>query len=75
MEEMRNAHTVSDGKPEGKKPLGRSKCKWKDNFKMDLRDIGYEGVDRIKLAQDSVQCHTLVNIVKTFGFNKRQKIS
>jgi len=38
MGEMRNAYKISVRKPEGKKQLGRSKCKWKDNIKMDLRE-------------------------------------
>jgi hypothetical protein len=37
---------------EGKKPLGRLKCEWKDNFKMVLREIGWGGMDWIDLAQD-----------------------
>jgi hypothetical protein len=32
------------GKPEGKKPLGKSTCRWKDNIKMDLREIGWESI-------------------------------
>jgi len=38
------------GKPEGKKPLGRPKCKWDDNIKMDLQELGCGGVDCIDLA-------------------------
>jgi hypothetical protein len=34
----RNAYTVLVGKPEGKRPLGRSRCRWEDNIKMDLRE-------------------------------------
>jgi hypothetical protein len=40
------------GKPEGKRPLGRPRCKWVDNSKMDLRDIGGDGMDWIDVAQD-----------------------
>jgi hypothetical protein len=43
------------GKPEGKKPLGRPRHRWVDNIKMDLREIGWEGMDRIDLAQDRDQ--------------------
>jgi hypothetical protein len=32
-------------KPEGKIPLGRPRCKWFDNIKMDLREIGWDGID------------------------------
>jgi hypothetical protein len=41
------------GKPEGKRPLGRPRCRWIDNIKMDLFEIGLGSVDWIGLAQDS----------------------
>jgi hypothetical protein len=41
------------GKPEGKRPLGRPRCRWVDNIMMDLLEIGWGGVDWIGLAQDS----------------------
>jgi hypothetical protein len=40
------------GKPEGKRPLGRPKRRWLDNYKMDLREIGWGGMHWIDLAQD-----------------------
>jgi hypothetical protein len=40
------------GKPEGKRPLGRPRRKWVDNNTTDLRDIGWEGMNWIDLAQD-----------------------
>ena len=40
MEQPRNAHRVLVGKPEGKRPLGRSRRRWEDNIKMDLREVG-----------------------------------
>ena len=36
----RNAYRVVVGKPERKKPLGRPRCRWEDDFKMDLKEIG-----------------------------------
>jgi len=39
------------GKPEGKRPLGRDRCKQEDNIKMDLQEVGCGGMDWIKLAQ------------------------
>jgi hypothetical protein len=51
------------GKPEGKRPLARSKCGWKNNIKMALREIGWGGVDLIGLAQDTDQWKVLVNTV------------
>jgi hypothetical protein len=38
------------GKPKGKRPLGRSRDRWEDGLKMDLREIGWEGVEWIHLA-------------------------
>jgi hypothetical protein len=35
-----NAYRILVGKPEGKRPLGRPRCRWEDNIKMDLREIG-----------------------------------
>jgi CRISPR/Cas system-associated protein Cas7 (RAMP superfamily) len=49
--------------PEGKKPLGRPKSRWKNNVKMDLREIGLEGVDWINLDQDRDRWRALVNTV------------
>jgi hypothetical protein len=40
------------GKPEGKRPLGRVRCMWADNTKIDLREIGCSGMEWIQLAQD-----------------------
>jgi hypothetical protein len=40
------------GKPKGKRPLGRSRRKWEDGVRMDLREIGWVSVDWIRLAQD-----------------------
>jgi hypothetical protein len=45
MGEKRNAYKIVVGKPEGKRPLGRPKRMWVDNIKMDLREIGWDGVD------------------------------
>jgi hypothetical protein len=63
MEETRSAYRILVGKPEGKRPLGRSRCRWVDNIKMDLREIGYDGITWIKLAQDIDQWRALVNTV------------
>jgi hypothetical protein len=49
------------GKPEGKRPLGRPRRRWVDNIKMDLGEIGWDGVDWIDLAQDRDQWKALVN--------------
>jgi hypothetical protein len=51
-EEKRNAYRILVGIPEGKIPLGRPRSRWLDNIKMDLREIGWDGIDWIVLAQD-----------------------
>jgi hypothetical protein len=43
--EKRNAYRILAGKPEGKRPLGRPRLRWEDNIKMDLREIGWGGMD------------------------------
>jgi hypothetical protein len=51
------------GKPEGKRPLGRPRHRWVDNINMDLREIEWDGVDWIYLAQDRDQWRAVVNMV------------
>ena len=51
------------GKPEGKRPRGRLRCRWEDNIKMDLQEGGCGGMDWIELAQDRDRCWALVNAV------------
>jgi hypothetical protein len=48
MGEKRNAYRILVGKPEGKGPLGRPTRRWADNIEMDLRDIGWDGVEWIR---------------------------
>jgi hypothetical protein len=50
MGEKRNVYRLLVRKPEGKRPLGRSRLRWVDNIKMDLLEIGWGGVDWIGLA-------------------------
>jgi hypothetical protein len=52
------------GKPEGKRPLGGIRRRWVDNIKMNLREIGGDGMDWIDLAEDRNQWKALVNKVK-----------
>jgi len=49
---MRNARDTSVGKPEGKRAFGRSWHRWKDNIRMDLKEIGWGGVDWKNVDQD-----------------------
>jgi hypothetical protein len=55
MGHMRNAYNILVGKSEGRRSLRRPKHRWEDNIKMDLREIGWEGVDWMHLAQDRDQ--------------------
>jgi hypothetical protein len=63
MGEKRNAYVILVGKPEGKRPLGRPGHRWEDNIKMDLREIGWDGMDWTDLAQDRDQWRALVKTV------------
>jgi len=51
------------GKPEEKRPLGRPRRRWEDNIKMDLLEVGCEGMDWIGLAQVRDSWRVLVNAV------------
>jgi hypothetical protein len=59
----RNAYRLLVGKPEGKRPLLRPRCRWMDNIKIDLLEIGWAGVDWIGLAQNRDKWRALVNAV------------
>jgi hypothetical protein len=47
-----NAYRILVGKPEEKRPLGRPRHRWEDSIKIDLREIGWGGIDWIDLSQD-----------------------
>jgi hypothetical protein len=63
MEDKRNAYRLLVGKPEGKRPLGRPRCRLVDNIKMDLGEIVWGGVAWIGLALDRDKWRALVNSV------------
>jgi hypothetical protein len=63
MGEGRGVYRVLVGGPEGKRPLGRPRRRWEDNIKIELREIGIDGVNWIRLAQDRVQWRAFVNTV------------
>jgi hypothetical protein len=63
MGEGRGVYRVSVGRTEGKRPLGRSRYRWEDNIKMDLREIGIDGANWIRLVQDWVQWQAFVNTI------------
>jgi hypothetical protein len=59
----RNAYRILVGLLEGKRPLGRPRPRWEDNIRMDVREIGWGGMDWIYLALDRDQWRDLVNTV------------
>jgi hypothetical protein len=61
MGEGRKVYKLLVGKPEGKRPLGRPRRRWEDGMKMDIREIGWEGVEWIRLAQDRDRWRAVVN--------------
>jgi hypothetical protein len=63
MEDERGVYRVLVGMPEGERSLGRPRHRWEDNIKMDLREIGIDGANWVRLPQDRVQWRTFVNMV------------
>jgi len=63
MGERRGVYRVLVGKPEGKRPLGRSSHRWEDDIEMYLQEVGCEGMDWIELAQDRDRWRALVSAV------------
>jgi hypothetical protein len=61
--EGRGVYRILVGRPEGKRPLGRPRCRREDNIKMDLRKIGIDGANWIRLAKDNVQWRAFVSTV------------
>ena len=66
MEEGRGVHKVLVGKPEGKRQLGRPRCRWEDNIKMDLEEVGRGCGNWMGLAQDRDRWRALVSTVMNF---------
>jgi transposase len=65
--EKRNAYRILVGKT-GKRPQGRPRRRWVDNIKVDLREIGWDGVDWIDLPWDRDQWRAIVNMVMNLRF-------
>jgi hypothetical protein len=63
MGEERKLYKVLVGKPEGKRPLGRPRRRWENGIRIDLREIGWEDVEWVPLAQDRDQWRAVVNAV------------
>jgi hypothetical protein len=66
MEEGRVVCRVLVGKPEGKRPVGRPRHRWEDNFTIDLQDVGCGSMDWFELAQGRYRWRALVNAVMNF---------
>ena len=67
MDEGRGVQKVLVGKPEGKRPLGRSRRRWEGNIKMDLQEVGRGCGDLMELAEDRDRWRALVSTVMNFG--------
>jgi hypothetical protein len=63
MGEGRGMYRVLVGKPDGKRPLGRPRCRWEDDIKMDLQVVGCGDMDWIELVQNRDRWWALVNVV------------
>jgi hypothetical protein len=63
MGEGRGVYRALVGRPEGKRSLGRPRCRWEDNIKMVLRETGIDGANWIRLAQYRVRWWAFVNTV------------
>jgi hypothetical protein len=61
MGEVRGAYNSLVGRPEGRRPLGRPRCTWEDNIKMDLREMGFGDMDWIHLTRYKDMWRALVN--------------
>jgi hypothetical protein len=61
-----NAYRFVVGKRDREKQLGRPTCRWEDNIKMHLEEVGWEGVDWIRMTQDMDKRRDLVNMVVGF---------
>jgi hypothetical protein len=62
MGQKRTAYKILVGEPEGKRPLGKPRCRWVEHIKMDLREIGWDGIDWIDVTQDRDQWRALLKI-------------
>jgi hypothetical protein len=63
MGEGRGAYRIFVGRSEGRRSLGRPRRRWDDNIKMDLQEVGWEGMDWIDMAQDRDRWRALVCVV------------
>ena len=62
MEESRNAFRILTGKPTGKRLLGRPRCRWEDNIRMNLKEVGTNTRNWVDSGQNRVNWIALVNV-------------
>ena len=62
MEEGRNSFKMLTGKPTGKRPLGRPRCRWENNINMDLKEIGINTRNWVNSAQERDYWRAPVNV-------------
>jgi len=72
MREGRGVYRVLVGRPEEKKPLGRPRRRWEDNIMMGLREMGIDGENWIRLAQDRVRWRAFVSTVMNLRVPRRK---
>jgi hypothetical protein len=70
----RNAYRILVGNPEGKRPLGRARRRWVNSIKMDIREIRWDGMDWIDLAQNRDQWRALERGNELSGSIKRWEL-
>ena len=75
MWERRGVYRVLVVKTEGNKALARPRLRWEDNVKMDLQEVGSEGMDWKDLVQDRDRWRILVNVVMKLLFHKVRGIT
>jgi hypothetical protein len=73
MGERRDVYRVLVWRPEGKRPLGRPRRRWEENIKTNLKEIRIDGVNRIRMAQDTVRWRAFVNTVMNLRFPQRKQ--
>jgi hypothetical protein len=72
MGDMRNAYKILVGNCKGKSPLGRHRCRWKNNIKMELTEMGLENLGWINMSQDRDWWQALVDTAINLRVHNRQ---
>jgi hypothetical protein len=73
MGEGRGVYRALVVSPEHKRPLGRPRCRWEDNIKLDLREIGIDEANWIRLTYDRVQWRAFVSTVINLWIPQRKQ--